>query len=68
MPFLITVDAINNYALFHKELWDWLLKMGGEEDSLGKLMKSELKEVNDRFKSVESSEIEKTFRDKKLHL
>ena len=42
--------------------------MGGEEDSLGKLMKSELKEVNDRFKSVESSEIEETFRDRKLHL
>ena len=45
-----------------------LLKMGGEEDSLGKLIKSELEEVNDRFKSVESSEIEERFRDRKLHL
>ena len=54
---------MGNHALFHKELWDWLLKMA-DEDPLGDLMKSAIEEVNNRFKSVESSEIEKeTFRD-----
>ena len=45
---------MGNHALFHKELWDWLLKMA-DEDPLGNLMKSA---INNRFKSVESSEIE----------
>ena len=54
---------MGNHALFHKELWDWLLKMT-HEDPLGNLMKSAMEEVNNRFKSVESSEIEEeTFRD-----
>ena len=56
---------MGNHALFHKELWDWLLKMvDEEEDPLRNLMKSAIEEVNNRFKSVESSEIEEeTFRD-----
>ena len=55
---------MGNHALFHKELWDWLLKMAGEDDPLGNLMKLTTEEVNNRFKSVESSEIEEeTFRD-----
>ena len=54
---------MGNHALFHKELWDWLLKMA-DEDPLGDFMKSAIGEVNNRFKSVESSEIEEeTFRD-----
>ena len=53
---------MDNHALFHKELWDWLLKMA-DEDPLGDLMKSAIEEVNNRLKSVESSEIEEeTFR------
>ena len=52
---------MSNHALFHKELWDWFLKMA-DEDPLGNLMKSAI--VYNRFKSVESSEIEEeTFRD-----
>ena len=52
---------MGNHALFHKELWDWLLKMA-DEDPLGNLMKSAI--IYNRFKSVESSEIEEeTFRD-----
>ena len=56
---------MGNHALFHKELWDWLLKMADEEeDHLRDQMKSAIEEVNNRFKSVESSEIEEeTFRD-----
>ena len=56
---------MGNHALFHKELWDWLLKMADEEeDPLRNLIKSAIEEVNNRFKSVESSEIEEeTFRD-----
>ena len=56
---------MGNHALFHNELWDWLLKMADdEEDPLRNLMKSAIEEVNNRFKSVESSEIEEeTFRD-----
>ena len=55
---------MDNHALFHKELWDWLLKMAGEDDPLGNLMKSAIEEVNNRYTSVESSEIkEETFRD-----
>ena len=55
---------MGNHALFHKELWDWLLKMAGEDDPSGNLMKSAIEEVNNRYKSVESSEIEEeTFRD-----
>ena len=55
---------MDNHALFHKELWDWLLIMAGENDPLGVLMKSAIEEVNNRYKSVESSEIkEETFRD-----
>lgn len=56
---------MGNHALFHKELWDWLLKMvDEEEDPLQNLMKSAIEEVNNRCKSVESSEIEEeTFRD-----
>ena len=51
---------MGSHALFHKELWDWLLKMAGE-DPLENLMKSA---TNNRFKSVESSEIEEEmFRD-----
>ena len=54
---------MGNHALFHKELWDWLLKMT-DQDPLGNLMKSAIEEVNNRFKSVESSKIEEeTFRD-----
>ena len=53
---------MGNHPSFHKELWDWLLKMA-DEDPLGDLMKSAIEEVNNRFKSVESSEIgEETFR------
>ena len=56
---------MGNHALFHNELWDWLHKMADdEEDPLRNLMKSAIEEVNNRFKSVESSEIEEeTFRD-----
>ena len=55
---------MDNHTLFRKELWDWLLKMAGEDDPLGNLMKSAIEEVNNRYKSVESSEIkEETFRD-----
>ena len=56
---------MGNHALFHNELWDWLLKMADdEEDPLRNLMKSAIEEVNNRFKSIESSEIEEeTFRD-----
>ena len=54
---------MGNHALFHKELWDWLLRMA-VEDPLRNLMKSAIEEVNNRFKSIESSEIEEeTFRD-----
>ena len=52
---------MGNHALFRKEIWDWLLKMA-DEDPLGILMKSAI--IYNRFKSVESSEIEEeTFRD-----
>ena len=55
---------MGNHALCHKKLWDWLLKMACEDDPLRNLMKSAIEEVNNRFKSVESSEIEEeTFRD-----
>ena len=55
---------MSNHALFHKELWDWLLNMAGEDNPLGNLMKSAIEEANNRYKSVESSEIEEeTFRD-----
>ena len=38
--------------------------MAGEDDPLENLMKSAIEEVNNRYKSVESSEIEEeTFRD-----
>ena len=36
---------MDNHALFHKELWDWLLKMAGEDDPLGNLMKTAIEEV-----------------------
>ena len=59
-----SICLMGNHALFYKELWDWLLKMAGEDDPLGNLMKSAIEEVNNRYKSVESSEIEEeTFRD-----
>ena len=62
--FVYSICLIGNHALFRKELWDWLLKMAGEYDPLGNLMKFAIEEVNNRFKSVESSEIEEeTFRD-----
>ena len=55
---------MGNHALFHKKLWDWLLKMASEDDPLRNLLKSAIEEVNNCFKSVESSEIEEeTFRD-----
>ena len=54
--------CMGNHALFHKGLWDWLLKMA-DEDPLGNRMKSAIEEINNRFKSVECSEIEEeTFR------
>ena len=38
--------------------------MAGEDNPLGNLMKSAIEEANNRYKSVESSEIEEeTFRD-----
>ena len=60
-----SICVMGNHALFYKELWDWLLKMADEEeDPLRNLMKPAIEEVNNRFKSVESSEIEEeTFRD-----
>ena len=62
--FVYSICLMGNHALFHKELWDWLLKMAGEDDPSGNLMKSAIEEVNKRYKSVESSEIEEeTFRD-----
>ena len=52
---------MGNHALFHQELWDWLLKMA-DEVPLGNLMNLAI--IYNRFKSVESSEIEEeTFRD-----
>ena len=52
---------MGNHALFHKELWECLLKMA-DEDFSENLMKSAIEEVNNRFKSFESSEIgEETF-------
>ena len=38
--FVYSIFLMDNHALFHKELWDWLLKMAGEDDPLGNLMKS----------------------------
>ena len=62
--FVYSICLKGNHALFHKELWDWLLKMAGEDDPLENLMKSAIEEANNRYKSVESSEIEEeTFRD-----
>ena len=43
--FVYSICLMDNHALFHKELWDWLLKMAGEDDPLGNLMKSAIKEV-----------------------
>ena len=55
---------MGNRAIFHTELWDCLLKMADEEESLRNLMKSAIDEVNNRFKFFESSEIkEETFRE-----
>ena len=42
---------MGNQSLFHKELWDWLLKMAGE-DPLGNLMKSAIDEVKSRQQSL----------------
>ena len=62
--FVYSICLRDNHALFHKELWDWLLKMADEDDPSGNLMKSAIEEVNKRYTSVESSEIkEETFRD-----
>ena len=41
---------MDNHDLFLKELWDWLLKMAGEDDPLGNLMKSAIEEANNRYK------------------
>ena len=35
--FVYSICLKGNHALFHKELWDWLLKMAGEDDPLGNL-------------------------------
>ena len=56
---------MGNHPLFHKELGNCLFKMADEEeDSLRNLMKTAIEEVNNRFKSFESPEIEEeTFRE-----
>ena len=48
--FVYSICLRDNHALFHKELWDWLLKMASEDDPLGNLMKSAIEEVNKRYK------------------
>ena len=47
--FVYSICLIGNHALFHKKLWDWLLKMAGEDDPLRNLMKSAIEEVNNRL-------------------
>ena len=42
---------MGNHALFHKELWDWLLKMA-DEDPLENLMKSAIEEVKSWQRSL----------------
>ena len=60
--FVYSICLLGNHALFHKELWDWLLKNGGRRWE--NLMKWAIEEVNNRYKSLEPSEIEEeTFRD-----
>ena len=43
--FVYSICLIGNHALFHKKLWDWLLKLAGEDDPLRNLMKSAIEEV-----------------------
>ena len=50
--FVYSICLKGNHALFHKELWDWLLTMAGEDDPLGNLIKSAIEEANNRYKSV----------------
>ena len=42
---------MGNHGLFHKELWDWLLKMA-DEDPLGSPMKSAIEEVRSRQRGL----------------